>query len=110
MTDPNFEGIPPPPPAAPPLASHLIREDHPQATTSLVLGIISLVLCQLVAPIALVLGRRAVREIDASGGMLGGRGQAQAGWIMGLIGTILLAVSVLVILAVVVFAAVGSST
>ena len=36
------------------------------------------------------MGKRTVDEIDASNGQLGGRGSAQAGYILGLIGTILL--------------------
>ena len=45
----------------------------------------------MVAPFALVIGRGAVKEIDASGGSLGGRGMAQAGYILGIIGTVILA-------------------
>jgi hypothetical protein len=37
------------------------------------------------------LGRKSMREIDASGGRLSGRGMAQAGYILGIIGTVLLA-------------------
>ena len=68
-----------------------------KATAALVLGIVSLAVgvmtCGfgLVAgPVALVMGRKAVKEIDASAGTLGGRGQATAGWICGLIATIFL--------------------
>ncbi len=72
--------------------------DHPQAVTALVLGILGLVLCGgLTSPFAWWLGRKAMREIDASGGAMGGRGQAQAGFILGIIGTALLAVGVLIV-------------
>ena len=64
--------------------------DHPKATTSLVLGILGIVICGIIAPFAWRMGKRAVDEIDASQGQLGGRGQAQAGYILGVIGTILL--------------------
>ena len=74
--------------------------DQRQATTALVLGILSLVICSLLAPVALVIGRNSVREIDASGGQLGGRGKAQAGYICGIIGTVLLALAVVIIIAV----------
>jgi hypothetical protein len=57
---------------------------------ALILGIVGLVACQLCAPFAWVIGKRTVREIDASGGTMGGRGSAQAGYICGLIGSILL--------------------
>ena len=81
---------PPPPGGYPPMP-----QDHPRAMTSLVLGILGIVCCGLVAPVALVMGRNAVREIDASGGRIGGRSTAQVGYILGIIGTVLLAVSIL---------------
>jgi hypothetical protein len=87
-----------------------MQQDHPRATTAMVLGILGIVVCGVLAPIAMVMGRNALREIDASGGRLGGRGSAQAGWIMGLIGTIILAVSVVAIVAVIFLAAVSSSS
>lgn len=78
--------------------------DHPKATTALVLGILALVLCQILGPFAWVMGRKAVKEIDASGGALGGRGQATAGWICGLVATIILLLSILFMVVVVVLA------
>jgi hypothetical protein len=69
--------------------------DHPNATTSMVLGILGIVLCGLIAPFAWRIGKRTMNEIDASNGQLGGRGTAQAGYIMGIIGTVLLALAVL---------------
>ena len=68
--------------------------DHPRAVVSLILGILGILLCSVVAPFARVIGRRSVNEIDASGGTLGGRGMAQAGFILGIIGTVLLALMV----------------
>ena len=60
------------------------------ATTALVLGILSLVMCGLFTGIpAMIVGRNAKREIAASGGRLGGEGVANAGFITGLIGTLL---------------------
>lgn len=84
-------------------------QDHPQATLVLILGILSIVICWLIAPFAWVLGKRAVREIDASGGTLGGRTQAQVGYIMGMIVTILMIIGV-VIFGVIAIIAVASST
>jgi hypothetical protein len=78
--------------------------DHPQATTVLVLGIVGLVggvffgLPFVVSPVAWVMGRRALREIDASGGALGGRSNAQAGYVLGIIGTVLLALAVVALI------------
>jgi hypothetical protein len=85
--------------------------EHPSATTAMVLGIIGLVgiafcggLTLVLSPFAWVIGRRAVREIDASSGRYSGRDKANAGKIMGLIGTILLALGVLAIGAFIVLA------
>lgn len=58
------------------------------------LGILGLVLCGVLAPFAWVVGGRAVREIDASAGVLGGRSQANAGRILGIVGSVLLLVAV----------------
>ena len=63
---------------------------HSKATTSLVLGICGVALMPLILSIpALVLGYQARREIDASGGAWGGRGQAIAGIVLGWIGLVL---------------------
>ena len=87
-------------------AYHYAVPDHPKATTSLVLGILGLAVCGVLAPFAWVSGKRAVNEIDASHGRLGGRGQAQAGYVMGIIGSVILALGVLVFLAYIIFFAV----
>ena len=65
-------------------------ETSGKATTSLILGILSLIACAFFTGIpAMITGRGAMKEIDASGGTLGGRGLAQAGFWTGLVGTIL---------------------
>ena len=69
--------------------------DHPRATTALVLGILGLVVCGLVAPFAWRIGKRTLDEIDGSHGQLGGRGTAQAGYVLGIIGTALLLLGLL---------------
>lgn len=73
-------------------------QDHPQATTVLVLGILGLVVCGVLAPFAWVMGNRVLREIDAAHGQVGGRGNANAGRVLGMVGTALLAVSALSLL------------
>ena len=70
--------------------------DHPKATLSLILGILGIVVCGLVAPFAWRIGKRTRDEIDASNGQVGGRGSAQAGYILGLIGTVLLGIGLLI--------------
>ena len=80
------------------------QQDHPQATLSMILGIIGVVVCGFTAPFALVIGRRAMNEIDASGGTLGGRGMAQAGFILGIVGSVFLVLGLLYLIGVIIFA------
>jgi hypothetical protein len=90
--------FPPPPP------------QHPQTTTILVLGICSLVLCQVLGPFAWVMGNKAIREIDASRGQISGRDTVNIGRILGIVGTALLVVGLLVLAAFLVVAIVIGST
>jgi uncharacterized membrane protein YjgN (DUF898 family) len=83
--------------------------DHPQATLVLILGIVGIVACGLAAPFAWVMGNRVVAEIDASNGQLGGRSQAQAGRICGIIGTVLIGLGLLVLAAAVVIILVAAA-
>jgi len=83
------------------------------AIASMVVGIASLVLIcgygigLLGSPVAMVLGRVSMKRIDASGGQLGGRGMAQAGFILGIIGTVLLVLAIAVVVVLVIVAANG---
>jgi hypothetical protein len=83
------------PPGYPAQAPIQYAPDHPKATTSLVIGILGVVLCQIIAPFAWSIGKKTLDEIDASQGRLGGRGAAQAGYVLGIVGTVLLALGVL---------------
>ncbi|MFP3882639.1 MAG: DUF4190 domain-containing protein [Actinomycetota bacterium] len=69
-----------------------------QATTILVLGIIGIVLCQLLGPIAWVMGNNELQAIDAGRRSPENRGTANAGRILGIISTVLLALGILVII------------
>ena len=100
---PNPYGPPPPP------YGQFPAPDHPQATVVLILGILGLVLCQVISPFAWVMGNRVVAEIDASNGQVGGRSMANAGRICGIVGTLLIAVSLLIGIVVVVIIAVAAS-
>jgi hypothetical protein len=94
----------PPPGYGPPPAN------HPQSTTILVLGILSLVVCGVLGPFAWVMGNRAIREIDASRMTphpLGGRESVNVGRILGIVSTVLLGLGVLAFLGILV---VGLST
>jgi hypothetical protein len=70
----------------------------------MVLGIVGLAgglalgLPLVLSPFAWVIGGRAVREIDASGGMLGGRSSAKAGYVLGIVGTALLILGTLLLI------------
>ena len=94
---PGQAPYPPPgqPPYGYPQGYPYAPPEHPKATTSMVLGILGLVMCQIVSPFAWSIGKQTLNEIDASGGRLGGRGQAQAGYILGIVGTVLLILGVL---------------
>lgn len=86
------------------------------ATTSMVLGIIglaSVAFCAgvllILSPVALFMGRAARNRIDASNGALRGRGEAQAGFVTGIIGTVLLAIGIVVAIIVIIFAVLAAS-
>lgn len=79
-----------------------------KATTSLVLGILSVLCLGFFTGIpAIIIGRNATKEIDASNGTIGGRGMATAGFVTGIIGTLL---SALMVIAMIGMFAVGSAT
>lgn len=66
-----------------------------QATTALVLGILSLVLCQVLGPFAWVMGKNEVEAIDAGRRDPANRGTANAGKILGIIATVMLAIGII---------------
>ncbi len=69
--------------------------NHPRAVLALVLGIVGVAVCQFAGPFAFVISNKALKEIDASGGTIGGRGMVQAGKILGIIGIVLLVLGVI---------------
>jgi hypothetical protein len=69
-------------------------QEDSQATTVLVLGILSLVLCQILGPIAWVMGNKELAGIDAGLRPPQNRGTAQAGRILGIISTVLLIIGI----------------
>lgn len=88
---------PPPPPqyGAPQYGAP--APNHPRATLILVLGILSIPCCGLFTGIpAIIMGRNALTEIDAAPGQYAGRGQVNAGYICGIIGTVLSVVGIIV--------------
>jgi uncharacterized membrane protein YjgN (DUF898 family) len=73
-----------------------------QATTVLVLGILSIVICQILGPFAWVMGNNELAAIDAGRRPPENRGTANAGRILGIIGTVLILVGIVVLVLVVV--------
>jgi hypothetical protein len=81
------------------------------AIFALVLGICSWAVCGLCCIPAIILGRRAEREIEESGGTQTGAGLAKAGWIIGAVYAAFVGLAiVIVIIALIVAAATGPST
>jgi uncharacterized membrane protein YjgN (DUF898 family) len=65
-----------------------------QATTVLVLGILGIVICGILAPFAWVMGNRELEAIDAGRRPPDQRSTANAGRILGIIGTVLLGIGI----------------
>lgn len=86
---------------------------HPNANAALIWGIaavaggLSCVLPILVSPVAWIIGARTVREIKESPVPVGGLNEAKAGMILGIVGTALLAVALVIAAAVILVVAAG---
>jgi TRAP-type C4-dicarboxylate transport system permease small subunit len=73
--------------------------EHPQGTTVLVLGILSLAVCGILGPFAWNMGNKALREIDANTGVTyRNRGNVTAGRLCGMIGCAMLVLQVLLVI------------
>ncbi len=66
-----------------------------QATTALVLGILSIVICQVLGPFAWSMGSKEMQAIDAGRRPPENRGTANAAKILGIVGTVLLGIAVI---------------
>jgi Domain of unknown function (DUF4190) len=82
---------PPPPPTGPPVSSAAST----QAITALVLGILGVLCCHPLAPVAWYLGLNEARAIRAGRAPVAGEGFAMAGKILGIIGTVILVLGLL---------------
>lgn len=93
----------PPPPPPPGGAGgygygYAAPKTNQKAIWALVLGIVGLVCCGIFAGIpAIFLGNAAKKEIAASGGTQTGTGMAQAGFIIGIIATVLSAIGLILL-------------
>jgi uncharacterized membrane protein YjgN (DUF898 family) len=90
----------PPPPPYPPGPPNYGGGEHPQGTTILVLGILSLVLCSPLGIAAWVMGRRALAEAAAMGAS--NTSTIKAGYICGIIGSCLMILSVVFVVIVII--------
>lgn len=82
----------------------VVLPSHPRAKTALILGLVGvagffvLLVPVLVSPLAWYFGATARREVDRDPTRWGGRGEAQAGMVLGIIGTVLLALAILMLM------------
>ena len=74
-----------------------------QATTALVLGILGIVICGVLAPVAWVMGNNEIQAIDAGRRPPENRGTANAGKILGIIGTVFLVIGLIVLIGILLF-------
>ncbi len=77
------------PPAIP------VAQQSSKATMSLVLGVLGIICCGLLAPVAWYLANEELKSIDAGRIADSNRGMAQVAKILGIIGTILLGLAIL---------------
>jgi len=71
--------------------------EQSKATTVLVLGILGIVICSILAPIAWYMGNEEVRAIDAGRRDPTNRGTANAGRILGIVGTVLMGLGIILL-------------
>jgi len=80
------------------------------ALGSMITGIVALVLsCAygiglLASPVALVLGKVSMNRIARSQGQLGGRGLAVTGFVLGIVGTVLLVIAIAIVVVIIIVA------
>ena len=72
--------------------------EQSQATTILVLGILGIVICGILAPFAWNMGNKELAAIDSGRRAPENRGTANAGRILGIIGTVLLGIGIVVLI------------
>lgn len=100
---------PPPYPGTPHYGYPPARPTNSNALVALILGIVSLLLCQPLGLVAFFIGRGARREVAASNGREDGDGMALAGQIIGMTSFVLFVLSILVAAVIIVIAFVGAA-
>ena len=89
------------------------QEGYPeqsQAVTVLVLGILSIVICQILGPFAWKMGNDELKAIAERRRSQEGQGMAQAGKICGIVGTVLLGLAFVLLALFLVLLTVGAIT
>ena len=84
--------------------------EHPQATLAFVLGLLSVLGLTILGPFGWYYGNKVVAQIDQDPREYNNRGIAMAGKVLGIIGTIFLALTVLLVIGAVIFAVAASSS
>jgi hypothetical protein len=84
--------------------------EHPKGTAILILGILSLICFAPLGIAAWLMGNTAIREIDGAPGRYSNRQTVQIGRILGIVGTVILILGVLVWLLFFVLLGVSAST
>ena len=100
-----MSSIPPAPPPVPP--GGFPTSQYPESSNALlalILSIANFIVCPVLAPIAWVIASKELRAIDAGRRDPTKRDQANAGRILGIIGTVLLALGIVFIFFVIVIA------
>lgn len=95
--------IPPTPPSPPqtpgyiplPPTAVIPAKASGRSITSMILGILGLTCCGIMAPVAWILGSTELKDIGAGLSSPAGKGYATAGKILGIIGTIMIILSML---------------
>lgn len=72
-----------------------VPQPHPQGTTVLVLGIVGLVVCFIAGIVAVVMGNKALKEIDANPGAYNNRQNVVIGRILGIISIVVWALIII---------------
>ncbi|MFQ5928650.1 MAG: DUF4190 domain-containing protein [Acidobacteriota bacterium] len=78
-----------------PPSSPTVKTRAGRATAALVLGILGIVCCQLLGPIAWYIGDQELKDIRRGASPAKDEGVAKAGMILGIISTVLLALAIL---------------
>ncbi len=79
--------------------------EESQATVVVVLGAVGIVFCQIVSPIAWIMGSRELSAIDAGRRDPRNRTQAKVGMWLGIIGTLLIVLAIVAVIAIIILGA-----